>query len=232
MKKLLFTFMLIFMFASAFPAAAHAYEWVWAEAVKWQPGDLNGGSAGLGHEKIGDERYMTADALGEPSANANGGVDFLSLGLGGYAIFDFGLWFDHAAIVFETTWGDRTNYLETANVYVVGEGFNYNGLSSTAGVLDAGLSFDDFTVQELTGAVLKPLGGIDNQAAMGEALVEFPNETYRYLIIHDTTINSPSFDGYDVNAVGVDPDPVPVPGAVWLLGSGMLGLICFRRKMA
>ncbi|MEA1948198.1 MAG: VPLPA-CTERM sorting domain-containing protein [Thermodesulfobacteriota bacterium] len=35
--------------------------------------------------------------------------------------------------------------------------------------------------------------------------------------------------GLDLDAVGVI-NAVPIPGAVWLLGSGLLGLVCFRRR--
>jgi hypothetical protein len=35
---------------------------------------------------------------------------------------------------------------------------------------------------------------------------------------------------HDFTVAGVDVDPVPIPGAVWLLGSGLIGVIFFRRK--
>lgn len=41
-----------------------------------------------------------------------------------------------------------------------------------------------------------------------------------------------SSNGYGIQYQDfVIPDPVPIPGAVWLLGSGMLGLVAIRRRM-
>jgi len=39
--------------------------------------------------------------------------------------------------------------------------------------------------------------------------------------------NSPWYFGLD----DVDVSPVPIPGAVWLLGSGVVGLIGLKRRM-
>ncbi len=38
-------------------------------------------------------------------------------------------------------------------------------------------------------------------------------------------------DIYLVLGIGVEPKPVPLPGAVWLLGTGLMGLIGLRRKL-
>ncbi len=37
-------------------------------------------------------------------------------------------------------------------------------------------------------------------------------------------------DDQDYNEPLIYVNPVPIPGAVWLLGSGMLGLVCLRRR--
>lgn len=44
------------------------------------------------------------------------------------------------------------------------------------------------------------------------------------------------WDGYSgdtgtLNAFSIDVTPVPIPGAIWLLGSGIIGLVGFSRKL-
>ena len=42
---------------------------------------------------------------------------------------------------------------------------------------------------------------------------------------------SPGGEGrFDFNAVAVEPNPVPIPGAVWLLGTGLVGLVGIRKR--
>jgi hypothetical protein len=56
---------------------------------------------------------------------------------------------------------------------------------------------------------------------------------YRYVKIVDDANGDTAYPsaGYDVDAVAaIHYTPVPVPAAVWLLGSGLLGLLGFRRK--
>jgi len=38
-------------------------------------------------------------------------------------------------------------------------------------------------------------------------------------------------DGFEEGWIAeIDPTPVPIPGAVWLLGSGLIGMVGIRRK--
>jgi hypothetical protein len=198
---------LLLLLTLLLPMASHADtwdSWNWATGVTWNSG---------GGTTPGNDRYFTEDALGEPTQNDNGGVNFLSLGLGGSAVFEFDASFNLASIIIETTWGDPENYKEGADVYV--------GNS---------LDTDEFTW----------ITGIDNWSTDGQTEVSLPvSSTYQYLLVVDTTEttypNSPSTDGFDINAVGVKfaipNQQTPVPAAVWLLGSGLIGLVCLRKRM-
>ena len=155
-------------------------------------------------------RYNQASALGAPDNT------FLSLGLGGLAVFDFGSKFSAAAIIFETTYGTRENYPESANVYVTDSSFDFSALNSGNGA--ATLSTTGFTL----------IGGITNLSESSELDLSTFGGPFRYILVEDTTNGGPSTDGFDVNAVGVA--PVPEPATFILLGSGLAGLAFYRRK--
>jgi len=126
--------------------------------------------------------------------------------MGGIAAFDFGTWFDTAAVVFEITWGDRAGYPEYANVYV-GDIFSTN--------------LSDFTFAEL---IKNDLGSISID------LSSITGSPFRYVLLQDATAqnNGINGDGFEIDAVAVH--PVPLPAAAWLLGSGLLGLVAVRRR--
>lgn len=175
---------------------------IWATEVTWFAGD------GAGTE--GTQRYTPSDALGTPEPGEQ--YNFLSLGLGGVAIFEFGQLFDTEATVVETTWGNRSGYVETADVYIAGPG-NLPSFADAADVLGSG--FFDFA------------GSIDNADATSTVDLSGLDGPFQYLMVHDTTQRSG--DGFDIDAVGVA--PVPEPGTVILLGLGLIGLAGARRKM-
>ena len=66
---------------------------------------------GASYGAVGDRTDVT-NAIG----NTTG--DFLSLGLGGTAIFSFGTVFETVATVTEVTWGSTVGYEETAMISV------------------------------------------------------------------------------------------------------------------
>ena len=153
-----------------------------------------------GATDIGSDRSDPANAVGAPDG------DFLSLGMGGVAAFDFGTSFDATAIVFEVTWGTRDNYPEYAKVFVG----------------------NDFT---LNISAYTEVGTIQNDVDQNVIdLSSVAGSPFRYVLVQDYTQDSGGIigDGFDIDAVGVA--PVPEPATIILLGTGLLGLAGASRK--
>jgi len=78
-------------------------------------------------------------------------------------------------------------------------------------------------------------GNTGNTLFSGQDLSDSAYTKYTYLQVASSTTtqfgllyaNIPWFFGLD----DVDVSPVPIPGAVWLLGSGIVGLIGLKRRM-
>lgn len=138
---------------------------------------------------------------------------FLSLGLGGIAVFSFGEPFIGPGAVVEVTNGDVNTYPESVEVYV--------GNSFTPGDFSLG----GFT---LVATILNTLA----QSPGALFPIDLPG-TFQYLLLRDITVGPPngvSTDGFDVDAIGVT--VVPLPAGAALLGSGLaaLGFLGWRRK--
>ena len=41
---------------------------------------------------------------------------------------------------------------------------------------------------------------------------------------------SSTYSGWNVDNIVLEANPVPIPGAVWLLGSGLIAMVGIRRK--
>lgn len=185
---------------------------IWATDVIWNAG------SGV---TIGGDRYDPNKALGIPDPATNE-EDFLSLGLGGYAIFDFGQIFDNEGVVVETTYNNRDGYPESAKVYVAGSDF-------TSTFNEYKQDYDE-GYQAAPTNLFTEVGDITNQQMESTIDLTGLSGPFRYLMVEDITgANSPSTDGFDIDAVGVA--PVPEPGTVILLGVGLVGLAGARRKM-
>lgn len=191
MKKIL-TVVLLTLSLTVFTSTAFAYIYATNALVTF---GTNGG--------IDPSRSDINNALGAPDS------EFLSLGLGGAAVFDFGQAFSGPVSIWETTYdanatpSERAKYPEYAQIYV---GNTWSTDFSSFSLVAEINNTDYPTTINLTGS-------------------------YQYLLIRDVTNLHPDgklADGFDVNAVGVT--PVPIPGALWLLGSGLLGLFGFRRS--
>ncbi|MEI4488237.1 VPLPA-CTERM sorting domain-containing protein [Frigidibacter sp. MR17.14] len=146
--------------------------------------------------------------------NVNDGdtTDFLSLGLGGFAVFHVPGMFTGPSAVVEVTFNlidpKLGPYTEAAQLY-------------------GGYSFDGSTLAGFT-----KLGDvITNAEAVGGAIVNFTG-TYSWLAILDVTKSvfpkSPSNDGFDLASITVA--PVPLPAGAVLMASGLAGLAALRRR--
>lgn len=217
--KMLVVLILPFAVVLVKVGVSQAIPYRYATAVRWDNG-ANATPSGTVNS-----RYNQASALGSPNANTTSNTGFLSLGIGGLAVFDFGAEFDAAAVVFETTGGNRQTYpTETARIYVAGSSYApiFAGLNTGNGL--ATLSTDGFTL----------VGSVTNKSA--STLLDFSplDGPFRYLLVQDMTTGlgaGPGYDGFDLDAVGVT--PIPEPGTVLLVGLGMAGVAVgakFRRR--
>lgn len=198
-------------------SVSHALPYTYATDVRWDNG-LNATPS-----SVANSRYNQASALGSPNANASTNSGFLSLGLHGAAVFDFGVEFNAAAIVFETTNG-RANYLtETAAVFVADSSFNFNGLNPGNGLAtlpESGFSDHGFTY----------VGNVTSKTASSVLDLSSLDGPFRYVLLKDITSvgDEAGYDGFDVDAVGVS--PVPEPGTMMLLGLGMAGVAIYGKR--
>ncbi|MQX36414.1 VPLPA-CTERM sorting domain-containing protein [Roseospira navarrensis] len=135
---------------------------------------------------------------------------FLSLGVGGWAVFDFG--YERAAsandgVVVETTFNCVTandgncTYSEEADVYVA---------TSWDGSYAAGTP--------LTGATWTKIASIPNGLAQGGFSFTIP-EAFRYIALLDTSTKQ--VDGFDVDYIAV----TPLPAAAWFMLTALGGLV-------
>jgi hypothetical protein len=202
---------------------AHAAP-VYATEIDWNPGPGvtatetgSGGFDGNGSPTAG-MRGDPDNALGMPDTTSSQDR-FLSLGRGGVAVFAFGETFSGPADVFEVTFscsapssgpGACSNHPEQVEV-----------LTSSAYTAGEPTSLSGFTLQ----------GTLQNATAQGGGQVSLTTGgPFTYLALRDTSeaLGEQSFDGFDVDAVGVT--PVPAPGAIGLLGVGLLGLGVAARR--
>lgn len=190
--------------AMLFAAAAQA-DFVYATNVEgFTQGPADGGS-------VEPVRSNPLNALGAPQNNNT--VNFVSLGQGGSLILSFGTMFHNQVIVTETTYPPINQHFESAQVWV---GVGSTAATATWWLAGTVLNTADNTPMSLAGA----------HSASGLS-------AFKYVKIVDTTnfATSTSYDGFDVDAVGVLATTVPTPASVTLASLGGV-LIAARRRRA
>ncbi len=128
-------------------------------------------------------------------------TDFFSLGNNGHITLSFGTAFTGDVLIYEATY-DRDDRTEYALVSFSKDNVNW------------------------TNAVLIDNQNVDVDGAYTLSLTD----NFRYIRIEDATLDNggDTGDGFDLDAVSVQ--ATPIPGAAWLLGTGLLGLVGLRRK--
>lgn len=203
---------------------AHAAT-IFADRVDWSgsTGDIAGQFDATAQTFTTGTRSNPGDALGAPDQVGNTEGGFLSLGMGGIAVFGFASPFTGEGRVFEVTFGcsgpqkpgGLCNYSETADVYV------FNGAyTPRAGA---------FTLADLAG--FQFAGSVGNGDANTDAGAPFTvTGPFRFLALVDTS--KQGGDGFDVDAVRVSAVPLPAPALLLMAGIGGLWLTGRRRKPA
>ncbi|MBI9092622.1 MAG: VPLPA-CTERM sorting domain-containing protein [Desulfobacterium sp.] len=229
-----------------------------ASFVAWATGiDLVRGPADISKPEGALASYGTPDkALGKAVGSS---YDVVSLGDGGVATLTFdapignGDGDDFA--VFENGFSDT--FLELGFVEVSSDGdnfFRFDAVSETQTDTQVGGfgSVDTTNLYNLAGKYrqgfgtgfdldeLSGIGGLDIDNIGWVRIIDVVgsiNDDYATYDSLGNKVNEPwktpfGSSGFDLDALGVinQGSPVPVPAAVWLLGSGLVGLVGLRRK--
>lgn len=114
-----------------------------------------------------------------------------------------------------------TTFQLTVDANALFNGYNVSGVntSNRAGLFDITGSNQGSLASGLTGAT----------TSFASPISLFVGETYTFLYDLNSgngNYSSINFSGFDVSAISA----VPIPAAVWLFGSSLLGIICMRRK--
>lgn len=150
----------------------------------------------------------------------NKNKDFLSLGLGGEAIFEFGEYFFPEITVWETTWGEKK-----------GQGQHDERLEVLVGNdLEEWISLG--IIENIAGGAYNSVDGATISAAEGS---EISNQLFRYVkLVDKSPVPGTSRDGFDINAIAAKgsgklvkavPEPASILGllAVGAVSAGSLG---------
>lgn len=157
--------------------------------------------------------YTPGTGITDPSRkhtdSALGGIDgaFLSLGIGGSAVFSFGQTFTTPIAIIEFNKSTKGNSYEAVKVF----GILGNGIPTFLGVVE----------------------NMYAQAAQGGFVIS-GNYVFDKLLLTDISTSGKNRDGFDVDAISVTAydmvAPVPLPAAGVLLAGAVGSLALARRK--
>ena len=113
------------------------------------------------------------------------------------------------------------------------EAFNFNGYDSITINVSAG-DVLDFSFQSATASAMTPVDNASGNNLEGLGIMSGDGMSELVLGYNDNiTLTGPGMDAdYDDMLVRAEFSAVPVPAAVWLFGSGLLGLIGIARRKA
>jgi hypothetical protein len=176
-----------------------------------------------------EARTQLDSALGSPEKGGN--VDqvsnFLSLGLGGEAVFSFGTGFSGEVKIWETTWGEKSSqsdYWEEVKIYVGKTQNEWFELGNIQNIADGAYDPSDHN---------KTNGQLDGGASLLTTDL-FGAEVFNFVKVVDVTPESQwksNRDGFDINAIAVEGVSVPEPAStLGLMAVGVLGMGSLTKK--
>jgi hypothetical protein len=168
-------------------------------------------SAQADGEPVAIERSNPDLALGDPISGARPNIDFVTLGLGGSLVLSFDEPFATSLRIYETTWGDRAAWPESAAVSV-----------------GVGPSANEATWYDVTNFLNTDPVAEGAPISLEPVHILSGSTQFDFVRITDTTAQLEagiSYEGIDVNSVATE--RVPEPASIALLS---LGLLAFRRR--
>ncbi|MEL7351603.1 MAG: PEP-CTERM sorting domain-containing protein [Cyanobacteria bacterium P01_A01_bin.116] len=175
------------------------------------------------------------NALGDPGLTADssngyrGNKDFLSLGVGGRAVFNFGQDFSGDVSIWETTWGNKSKqsqYDERIDIY-------YGNFESGTDWSALANDLDQWTS---AGEILNIEDNAYNTASGATNAGFSPEGIFNHILLVDKSKAGNRRDGFDVNAIsvqGIDEQDIPEPTSILsLLFVGALGAQTLRKRQA
>jgi hypothetical protein len=124
------------------------------------------------------------------------------------------------------------NFNSSTGVISIVGGVTGTGIASDTTLLSGTIT--NFNVTPYGSSILISASGYDikdGNLLKYFGIDESTNFTFlSFLIGIDTVTNSNGINSYYVNSVDISNTATPIPGAIWLLGSGLVGLVGIRRR--
>jgi len=98
------------------------------------------------------------------------------------------------------------------------------GGGGSGGVIDLHATTLNFGGANLLQAIGGPGGGLSSVPTTDPNFSSEADGGLGFIRLDGTIVNTPTVDGVNISGV------VPLPGAVWLFGSGLIGLIVISRR--